>query len=893
MAAVPRQTRSLALSLAPGVRLGPYEIAVAIGAGGMGEVYRAVDTRLGRPVALKLLPQELASDADRLARFEREARLLAALNHPGIAQVYGFERVPLADGTPAHVLAMELVEGEDLGERLKRGAIPVDESTAIASQLVDALEEAHEKGIVHRDLKPANVRLTTDGRVKVLDFGLAKAWSADDGPVSGSAPALSQSPTLARTGTAAGLILGTAAYMAPEQARGKAVDKRADVWALGVVLFEMLTGKRLFDGETVTDVLAAVVRAPIGWAALPAETPPRLRGLLERCLERDPKLRLRDVGEARIALARPDAGAAGPVEGPRPRWPLALAAIAIAGLAAGAGWFSRRPAAPPLRKLDISAENLSADESQRASISPDGRQVAYFAGRGIHVRDLDRAEGRELPGTADASYLFWSPDSRSVGFYREETLFRLGLDAPAPVTIARTGIHVHGAGACWASDGRIVFSRGNTPLFEVGAEGGEPRVLLEPDRKAGEDHYHGCSWLPDARGLLYVVHPKDRPADTLALLAGGRSRTVLSLPGESVAEAVWSPTGHIVFERSGGGRDGVWALPFSLERLAPTGEPFQVVAGAGAPSVSADATLVYTPGKISHAQSLVWVSREGKVERTAAELPDEIGGVALSPDGRLIAVAVADGGRRNIWTIDAERGTRTKLTPDLGFAGRPAFSRDGTRVAFAVDNRIFVAPVDGSAAPRPVGPGLQPTFSPDGRSLAVHRIGAEGRFELALLDSSAEKEPRPLLHDTASVRFPAFSPDGRFLSYLLGDGEAVGNVARGNLLMTRFPETSGRWQLSTSGGDFGTWSPDGRRFYYIARGENDALARRLMEVDLQTSPDVRLGAPRPLFDLHALGLGNLYAVAPDGRRFLMVLERGGRTAGKLVLVQNWFAEFRH
>jgi serine/threonine-protein kinase len=732
--------------------------------------------------------------------------------------------------------------------------------------------------------------LTPDGKVKVLDFGLAKAWSQDAGSAASSA-GLSQSPTLARTGTAAGLILGTAAYMAPEQARGKPVDKRADIWAFGVLLFEMLCGRKLFDGDTVTDVLAAVVRDPIDWARLPPATPAMVRRLLARCLERDPRRRLRDIGEARIAL---EATADEPVAAPRPRarWPFVASGLAIALAAVTAGWFMRPPAAPVLRKLDVAAEGLSVDEIHGPAISPDGRRVAYFAGRTIRVRDLDRAEARELPGTDGARDVFWSPDGAQVGFYRDESLFRLPLDAATPVLVARTGIHVSGAGACWMRDGRIVFSRGNTPLFEVRAEGGAPRVLVEPNREAGDLHFHACTVLPGDRGLLFVTHPSDNPANTIAVFADGKTRNVLSLPGETVAQPVWAPPGHVVFGRSGGGRDGIWALPFSLERLAATGEPFPVVTGGSAASAAADGSFVYTPGRQSRAQRLVWVSREGKVEATAAELPDEVGGVALSPDGRRIAVAIIESGRRNIWTIDVERGTRTKLTPDLGWAGRPAFSPDGTQVAFAVNNQAFVVPADGSAAPRAVGAGLHPVFTADARALAVHLVGAEGHFEISLLDTAGGSPARPLVKDAVSVRFPAFSPDGRFLSYFHGEGEATGNIAAGNILLTRFPEVEGKWQISTRGGDFGMWSPDGRRFYYVARSERDAADRQLMEVDVRTSPDVALGVPRPLFSLQAVGVGNMYCPAPGGRRFLMVVEESGQTAGRLVLVQNWFEEFR-
>ena len=390
-------------------------------------------------------------------------------------------------------------------------------------------------------------------------------------------------------------------------------------------------------------------------------------------------------------------------------------------------------------------------------------------------------------------------------------------------------------------------------------------MLLEPDRKSGDGHFHGCSLLPGGRGLVFVVHPTSAPANTIGLLADGRSRSVLSLPGETVADPAWSPSGHIVFGRTGAGRDGVWALPFSLERLEPTGEPFQVVAGAGGPSVGADGSLLYTPGQISRAQSLVWVSREGKIEGSATELPDESGGVALSPDGTRIAVAMNDGGLRNIWAIDVGRGTRTKLTPDLGNAGRPAFSPDGKQVAFALEQpglrragRRQRAATSGGARP---AARVQPRRTLAGRPPRRRRGALR---DLRCSGCPGARSPASSCATSTSVRFPAFSPDGRFVSYLQGEGEATGNIAFGNTMMTRFPEAQGRWQISTRGGDFGTWSPDGRRFYYIARAERDAVARHLMEVDVRTSPEVSLGVPRPLFDLQALGLGNNYAVAPGG-----------------------------
>jgi hypothetical protein len=525
------------MTLDPGSRLGPYEIKGAIGAGGMGEVFRARDTKLGRDVAIKVLPAAFAQDAERVARFRREAQLLASLNHPNIAAIYGLEET---DGVLA--LALELVEGEDLAERLKRGPIPVEEATSIAKLIAEALEEAHEKGVVHRDLKPANVKLTPDGKVKVLDFGLAKAWSGE-GPGAAASADFSHSPTLAHTGTAAGLILGTAAYMSPEQARGKAVDRRADIWAFGVVLYEMLTGRRLFEGETVTDVLAAVVRQDIGWEALPAATPASVRRLLHRCLDRDPRLRLRDIGECRVALGAPDAAvpadpsvaASGAGARSAGFWPAVAIACLLAGAAAGAlvasRWLasSSKKADRPARAVVLAAQGRKLQDSQ--AISPDGRFVAYTASGVLWIRNLGELAAREVKGSSGAQAVFWSPRSDAVAFATDRALSKVGVAGDAPVELCRLASGEF-TGGTWSATKGIVFTLAranwNGDVLRVPEAGGEPEVFARADPAKRERRLTQPHFLPDGQTLLYSVITLDSNEGELAVDQGG-VRTLLGL----------------------------------------------------------------------------------------------------------------------------------------------------------------------------------------------------------------------------------------------------------------------------------------------------------------------------------------------------------------------------
>ncbi|MDH5626792.1 MAG: serine/threonine-protein kinase, partial [Candidatus Krumholzibacteria bacterium] len=585
----------------PNTRLGNYEVIEKIGAGGMGEVYRARDTRLGRDVALKLLPAVFADDPDRLGRFEREARLLAALNHPHIAAIYGLEH---AEGK--RFLVLELVQGDDLSTRIAQGPIALEEALPIARDIAEALEYAHEQGIVHRDLKPANIKLTPEGRVKVLDFGLAKALESEDG----TDPRLSQSPTvLASSPTIAGVILGTAAYMSPEQARGKSVDKRADVFAFGAVLYEMLTGSQAFVGDTVSDTLASVLKTQPDAAALPDNTPRVIRELLRRCLEKDAKLRLRDIGEARIAIdtarhAGPDeaggaAAAAAPVDGAarfRANLVWGVATLAIAA----AAFFASRLVTParhdaPLRKLAIAVDDTDGGMSaMRLALSPDGQRIAYIANDRLWVRELSSLEPAEIPGTEKAEIPFWSPDGTQIGYRIGSTFYRVSASGGKGTVVSATSeSFTGGSGAAWTQDDRIVFTTGAKGILEVPALGGDPVEIVPklPD----ETDIHEPSVLPGGRGYLFVSHLQSGGPRDLVVFANGERKTLLSLPNQRLWTPRYASTGHILFRRTPT-NSGIWALPFSLSSLEATGEPFLVALDGSEPCPGPGGLLLYRAG---------------------------------------------------------------------------------------------------------------------------------------------------------------------------------------------------------------------------------------------------------------------------------------------------------
>jgi len=882
-----------------GQTLSHYKITSALGAGGMGEVYRATDTKLGRDVALKLLPEAFAADPDRLARFEREAKVLASLNHPGIAHLYGFESTRLPDGSSCHFLAMELVEGEDLAERLKRGAIPVDEAVAIAKQVAGALEEAHEKGIVHRDLKPANVKVTPDGKVKVLDFGLAKAFTGDT--ASGSSADLSQSPTLAQTGTAAGIILGTAAYMSPEQARGKAVDKRADVWAFGVVLYEMLTGRRLFEGETVSDVLAAVLTREPDWAALPPTTPARVRQLLGRCLERDAKQRLRDVGEARVALggatSSVEAGAipaasAGAAHGSAAmRW-ATLALVALVSAAAGIGLFSRLRSAPPraVTRLQVTlppGQVLSGNGGP--AISRDGRTLAYTARDAtgvvrLYVRALDRFEANLVPESEGAQAPFFSPDGSRVGFFARGKLMTAAVAGGAPTPIADASAHP--LGGTWGEDDTIVFGPVlSAGLLRVPSSGGKPQQLTQPD-EAARGYAHGRpQFLPGGRSVLFTIWgaPEVR-GDAILSLESGQWVQVTS----GIWSARYARSGHLLLS----GPRGIRAARFDPDRPALANpqtfvvdEVFSTQAWSDSWfSVSDTGTLAYVPGDVTLGR-LAWVERDGRVTLVSDQVQSLVD-PSLSPDGERIAFEDRDD---NLWTLDLRRGTRVRLTLDgEGSNAYPVWSRDGTRVLFASNRSgdwdIWAVPPGGGPATRLLtrkGNQFPVSAASDGTILFGERSKGTAADIFTL---SPDGRVTPFLVTPFSTTGAQLSPDGRAVAYISDE------TGRDEVYVRPFGGKGDAAPVSTEGGNAPRWSPDGREIVY-RRG--DAF---LAASVTSSGGTLTVGDSRKLFEVHAAAGRSTfqagYSVSPDGRRFLVLLLDPRAIPAQINVVLNWFEELK-
>jgi eukaryotic-like serine/threonine-protein kinase len=862
------------VSLATGIRLGIYEVLGPLGEGGMGEVYRARDTRLDRDVALKILPPSFARDPDRLRRFEREAKALATLNHPHIAQIHGIE-----DSAVGPALAMELVEGEDLAQRIARGPLPVDEALAIARQLADALEAAHDAGIVHRDLKPANVRVRPDSTVKVLDFGLARLHS-EHLPEGALDPV--NSPTLTVQGTAVGVILGTAAYMAPEQARGRLVDRRADIWAFGCVLYELLTGRRIFQGETVTDVLAAVMTRDPEWAALPPAVPPAVRRLLERCLTRDPRRRLRDIGEARVALEDDTVATAppGPARAPVPFLVWLAATLVIAAVTGLATWVLRTPGEPPLRRFMIPMPDDAPPV--HAAIAPRGDAVAFVTAERAWIQRLDEFAPAEVPSSTGATVVFWSPDAAFLGFQARDHLWKVDLRGGAPSVIGRvpSNFNPMSAGASWLDDGRIVFTTGmTTGLLEIPAEGGEARPLLDVNAETERD-FHNVSALPGNRGFLFTTHARDRAGYDVELYVptDGTRRVVR---GASPANTpVYSPTGHLLFERDG----SVWMQPFSLDRLAPTGDPSLVAAGARQPAIARDGTLVMLPDAGGDTRLAV-LDRTGELQATFGEADLRLSHPRISPDGRLAAATVGPVPASDIWIFDLARGTHRRLTFEPGRHQYPLWMPDGQHVLYVCDTSICARRADGSGERVELLDGVlpwsRPALSPDGRKLVVLRDhGARSALWVVDLDPGSATipggaAPKLLLASQGVLGGADVSPDGRFIAYT---AQETGRTA---VYVSRFPSGEGRWEVSGGQGRWPRWGADGDRLYF-----NDAL-HRIVEVEVTLGQTFRVGPVLSRVPARgSTGLG--FDVTADGTQFLVARSEGGHTrTSSLLVVQNW------
>jgi len=875
----------------------------------MGEVYRAHDTKLNRDVAIKVLPEAFAEDPERLARFTREAQALAALNHPNIAAIYGIE----GDGSPAgtgetrpRALVMELVDGQDLSEIIRsrrEGRISTSElvewALPVARQVAEALEAAHDQGIIHRDLKPANIKIRPDGTVKVLDFGLAKAL---DPGASGTAAESANSPTLTARATEMGMILGTAAYMAPEQARGKRVDRRADIWAFGCVLYEMLAGKRAFEGEDVTETLASVLRSEVAFDALPPDTPRPLVDLVRRCLNRDVRQRLQAIGEARILLGQvtgdgtepPVPVSVSPSAGGRMWMWVAVAGIAGAALTAAAlqSWRAE-PAPAPTRKFLI-ATDAAPD---RLVLSPDGRQVLFASGGKLFVRDLGRLEALEVQGAAidgigdESAVPAWSPDGQSIVYGTSGRIWRIPAAGGTPTVICNSpGVF---RGAAWKPDGMVVLAMTRGPMYEVSANGGEPRELLPLNGQDDVD-FHDPFVLPDGESLLYSVH-RVQGVDTIEVLSAGVRKVLLRMEGRArnspqvLNTPRYSVTGHVVY-RLEQGNAGVWAFPFSLDRLEPIGEPFLVAAGGSQPTVAADGTLAYAAPTATGPSQLAWIRRDGSIERTIGEPRSLLRQPRLSPDGRRIAF-LADDLNTDVWVsnLDGTGAIRITSTPDD--EDDPAWVPGQDRLAFLCPGpegaAICTKVADGSGeAEVIVKMAAGPVLSPDGAYMMHVTNGTAERGLLFREMRSAGAESQQFVMSAESLYPVAILPGNRFAIYW--------GFSRGRpvTFLKSFPSGDGTWEVTGLSDEDARLLPGGSSVGVLERRTDGSVA--LVAVPFETSPTVKFGPRQDLFiNLpDSLQVSNGFDVSADGTRLLAVVSRqAGPVQHGIVVVTNWFEEF--
>ncbi len=889
-------------ALVSGRRIGPYEIVSAIGAGGMGEVFRARDTKLNRDVAIKVLPAAFADDPERLARFTREAQTLASLNHPNIAAIYGIEEVASAASSvdrqaltqgvgsgASRALVMELVEGEDLSSLISRGPIPIAEALPIARQIAEALEAAHEQGIVHRDLKPANIKIRSDGAVKVLDFGLAKAM--DPAGASSSNPNVSHSPTLTHQGTMAGMIIGTAAYMSPEQAKGKAVDKRSDIWALGVVLYEMLTGKRAFKGEDVSETLAAVLMTRLPMDALPAATPPRLKRLIERCLERDLKMRLRDIGEARLKIARieagePDSGAASPAIAAaavapvsRRAFPWAVGGIVgmalgalVFGLGPGRSWFGPRASdlttfastllLPP--DVRVLPGGVSPARSGGLAVSRDGTQVAFAGLTGgrlqIFARAIDSPVARPVAGTEGGTYPVWSPDGRRIAFFHAGKLKQVPSEGGSAQDIA--DMPNPRSAASWGPDDTLLFHSGyRGPLSRVAATGGPVTEVLPA--MANNLSWFSPAWLPDGRRFLVIRFAySEEFADRAGIYAGSIDSKDLTLivPGR-VAEVAFG--NDEIFFRKGA---ELIAQPFDPTTLKLSGKP-RVLSTHASMIAAGGPTLVYfdPPGGLSQGNQVAWFSRSGALLSNTGT-PASFRDPRISPDGRSLAVARADeNGLFSIWKYDIARNIDSRISGPTLVA--PIWSRDGRSILVA-SLGLFRLDAGAFGPPHPVRASKEfatlMELSPDGREALVTSsdLGKQ-TINAVPLDGSAD--PRPISAETFEVTpRVAFSPDGKWIAVSAVEGSTQ------RLNVRPYPGPGDRIPVTAMPARFPRWRGDGRELFFLSQVDGQTAMMTSPVTWEGGVPD--FGATQMLFKVPRLFAVNFaFDVTKDGQRFVAVI----------------------
>ena len=889
------------MALASGTRLGPYEILSPLGVGGMGEVYRARDAKLNRDVAIKVLPDLFAGDPDRLARFEREAQVLAALNHPNIAQIYGMETIEAAvGGRPAgHALVMEFVPGQTLADMIIGRALPLPDALAIARQIADALEAAHEQGIIHRDLKPANIKVRDDGTVKLLDFGLAKAMSADG---SGSGADAMNSPTLTARATQIGTIIGTAAYMAPEQARGRAVDRRADIWAFGVVLFEMLTGRRAFEGEDISITLAAVLKEDVSWNALPADLPAPVRRLLRRCLEKDPRRRLSAIGDARLELnetseAAPDAAAVTPVAPTARRsWPMIVASTA-AGIAitALAMFQVFRPTVPtePRRLTIVAPENTSLfPDSRESALSPDGRMVAFVTGgitgiasTQLWVRPLSEPKARVIQGVAGAHLPFWSPDSKRIGFFANGKLNTIAAEGGRIDVVCDAP---DGRGATWNSTDEIVFAPASAgPLMRVSARGGEPAPATSLDAGQKETGHRFPFFLPDGRHFLFAALPgANAQFDIVVGSLDNSDRTKILSAGSA---AVYAEPGYLLFARKG----VVAAQPFDAKTLRLSGDPVTLDDAPGdignqyssGPAVSeAAGTLVYLNDPFADTR-LAWVSPDGRELGVIEAAPARYTEVHLSPDNQRAAVVRAASAMKSaIWVVDLARHGSSKIADSPGLNYMVAWSPDGSRLAYTNDRtgteQIVVRDAAGATPEAQLyeSPDLfkKPSaWSPDGSVLFTRRSPETGN-DLMTVKTSGDAKAALYLNETSDEDLGRFSPDGRWVAYVSNE------AGPGDVYVRSFPTPNRKYRVTTDGGTWVTWNASGTQLMIVG-----ADGRQLKIADVRPGTELSIGVPKVVGALPAEAIA--WDASRDLQRLFVSVPASGSAGLSFTVVIDWIA----
>ena len=895
------------MALAAGTRLGSYEVAAQIGAGGMGEVYEARDSKLGRNVAIKVLPAVFVHDAERLTRFQREAKMLAALNHPNIATIHGLEHF---NGT--HFLVMELVQGEMLADRVKAGPVPVEEALRIAVQIAEALEAAHEKNIIHRDLKPANVKVTPEGKVKVLDFGLAKAF---DDKAAGSD--LANSPTLTKAATMQGVILGTAAYMSPEQARGKAVDKRTDLWAFGCVLYEMLSGKHAFDGEDITEILAAVVKTEPNWRALPATTPQKISDLLRRCLQKDKVQRMQSAGDARIeiqeALAAPkDAGGTPVVSASRSRLPWVVAAVtATTALALGTLlWrFARPSELKPLLRFDVDmgpGVSLDSVRGADAILSPDGRRLVYVSEGKLFARQLDQPKGTELPGTEGAYAPFFSPDGQWVAFFTAGKLKKVSVAGGAPVVLCDAPF---GLGGSWGEDGDIIAALNNPGgLMRTPSSGGTPTPVTE---LAPGEYVHGWPQiLPDGNAVLFTsttsVYGFDAANIDVMSLKDRRRKTVQRGGTFGRYLATSNRAGYLVYINNG----TLFAVAFDLNALDVRGTPVPLLDqvaynseyGSGQLDFSQTGLLTYRSGGAagSGLVTVQWLDSAGKVQPLLAK-PGSYMRPRLSPEGERLALDIPDGSNRDVWIYEWHRDAMTRLTFDGGGAVRsPVWSPDGRYIVYSGNGGMFWTRSDGAGKPQTLTQSryLQGPFSftADGKRLAwLEQQATSGGFALWTMPLESEGaglragRPELFLQGSFDARHPMFSPDGRWLAYTSNESGSY------QVYVRSFPDKGGKWQITNKGGSYPVWSHDGRELFFRSVDNRIMVASYAVKGDSFVADQPRVWSEKRLADFSIVGAAS-YDLAPDGKRIaaLMPVEtpEAQQAQNHVIFLQNFSDELR-